>query len=158
MRWLRNHYGAGPIHLVGLVACFAVAAYALAKVLGESGWKEILLWFAICIVIHDLIAWPVYGVADRMALRLQDRTRSSGHIPRVPWINHVRVPVVISALLLVMFFPLILRLSNPYYEDATGYSESVYVFNWLAVSGALFIGSAVAYAIRLGLARRRAGR
>ena len=79
-------------------------------------------------------------------------------IAPVPWINHVRVPVVISALLLVMFFPLIFRLSNPYYQDATGFNESVYLFNWLAVSGALFIGSAVAYAIRLGLARRRAGR
>ena len=71
-----------------------------------------------------------------------------GTAPGVPWINHVRVPVVISALLLVMFFPLILRLSNPYYQVATGYNEGVYVFNWLAVSGALFIGSAVTYAIR----------
>jgi len=156
MRWLRDHYGAGPLHLAGLAACFAVAAYALAKVLGESGWKEILLWFAICIVAHDLFAWPVYGIADRMAVRLQDRP--TGRRPVIPWINHVRVPTVISALLLVLFFPLILRLSNPYYEKVTGFNESVYLTNWLAVTGVLFVGSAAAYAVRLALARRQADR
>jgi hypothetical protein len=143
-------------HLLGLVACFGVAAYALAKVLGDSGWKEILLWFAICVVAHDLIAWPVYGVADRIALRVQDRTRSE-RFPNVPWINHVRVPAVISGLLLVMFFPLVFRLSNTYYQKATGYTENVYLINWLAVTGVLFAASAVAYAIRIVLARRRAG-
>ena len=73
----------------------------------------------------------------------------------MPWINHVRVPVIISALLLAMFFPLILRLSNPYYQQVTGFNENVYIVNWLAVTGVLFAGSALAYAIRLGRARRR---
>lgn len=152
-RWLRRHYGAGPIHLAGLAACFAVAAYALAKVLGETGWKEILFWFAICVILHDLIIWPVYGIADRVALRAQDGSR--GRPPAVPWINHVRVPVIISALLLAMFFPLILRLSNSYYQQVTGFNENVYIVNWLAVTGALFAGSALAYAIRVAHARRR---
>ena len=154
MRWLQRHYGAGPIHLAGLAACFIVAAYALGKVLGESGWKEILALFALCVVAHDLIVWPVYGIADRMALRLQNR--SQGRPPQVPWINHVRVPTVISALLLVMFFPLIFRLSDPYYQQATGFNENVYLFNWLAVAGILFSGSALLYVARLGRARRRA--
>jgi hypothetical protein len=132
----------------------AVAAYALVKVLGESGWKEVLLWFAICAVVHDLVVWPVYGIADRAALLVQ--SRSSGGRPRVPWINHVRVPTIISVLLLVMFFPLILRLSNSYYQEVTGFNENVYVVNWLAVTGILFAGSAVIYAVRLGWAHRRA--
>ena len=153
MRWLQRHYGAGPIHLVGLMTCFAVAAYALGRVLGESGWKEILLWFAICVVAHDLIVWPVYGIADRTALRVQNRSR--GRRPPVPWINHVRIPAVISAVLLVMFFPLILRLSNSYYQEATGFNEDVYLINWLAVTGILLAGSAVIYAVRRGRARRR---
>ncbi len=155
MRWLQRHYGAGPVHLAGLAACFFVAAYALAKVLGETGWKEILALFAVCVVVHDLVVWPVYGIADRMALRVQNR--SQGKPPLVPWINHVRVPTIISALLLVMFFPLILRLSNPYYQQVTGFNENVYVFNWLAVTGVLFAGSAVFYALRLIGARRRVG-
>jgi hypothetical protein len=157
MGWLRRHYGAGPVHLAGLVACFAVAAYALAKVLHEDGWKKILLLFALCIVLHDLVIWPVYGVADRAALRIQDRARDR-QPPLVPWINYIRVPTVISALLLVMFFPLILRLSNPVYQGATGFDENIYLFNWLAVTGGLFAGSALAYVVRLGLVRARARR
>lgn len=162
MQWLRRHYGAGPLHLAEVAACFAVAAYALAKVLGENGWKDILLLFVICIIAHDLIAWPVYGLADRLALRLQDRTqdrtqhrtRHRAH-PRVPWINHVRVPVVISALLLMMFFPLVFRLSNPYYQAVTGFNENVYLVNWMVITGVLFAGSALAYLVRVGVARNR---
>jgi hypothetical protein len=153
MRWLQRHYGAGPVHLAGLAACFLVAAYALGKVLGESGWKEILALFVFCVVVHDLLVWPVYGIADRTALWVQNR--SQGRPPTVPWINHVRIPAAISALLLVMFFPLILRLSNAYYQQTTGFNENVYVFNWLAVTGILFAGSALIYAVRLGRARRR---
>jgi hypothetical protein len=153
--WIRDRYGAGPWHLVGSLACFAVAAYALAKVLGESGWKEILLLFAVCVVAHDLVAWPVYGLADRAAVRL-DRRLQEGRTPTVPWINHVRVPSIISALLLVMFFPLVLRLSNAEYLANTGFTEQVYLFNWLAVSGVLFAGSALLYLVRVVLSRSRA--
>jgi hypothetical protein len=149
--WIRHRYGAGPVHLVGSLACFAVAAYALAKVLGESGWKEILLLFAVCVVAHDLVAWPVYGLADRAAVRL-DRRHRLGRAPAVPWINHVRVPSIISALLLVMFFPLVLRLSSAEYLADTGFTEQAYLFNWLAVSGILFAGSAILYLVRVVLA------
>jgi hypothetical protein len=151
--WLRDRYGAGPWHLVGSLACFAVAAYALAKVLGESGWKEILLLFAVCVVAHDLVAWPVYGLADRAAVGLERRRR--GRPPAVAWINHVRVPSIISALLLVMFFPLVLRLSSGEYLADTGFTEQAYVYNWLAVSGVLFAGSAILYLIRVALSRSR---
>jgi hypothetical protein len=158
VQWLRRHYGAGPLHLAGLVACFAIAAYALAKVLGENGWKAIFALFAVCIIAHDLIVWPVYGLADRMALRFQNRTQHRTNDrarPVVPWINHVRVPVVISVLLAVMFFPLILRLSNPYYQAVTGFNENVYLINWLVVTGVLFAGSALAYLVRVAAARNR---
>ena len=154
MSWVRHRYGAGPWHLVGSLACFAVAAYALAKVLGESGWKEILLLFAVCVVAHDLIAWPVYGLADRAAVRL-DRRHRPGRAPAVSWINHVRVPSIISALLLVMFFPLVLRLSNARYLADTGFTEQAYLFNWLAVSGTLFAVSAILYVVRVVRARSR---
>ena len=148
MGWFRRRYGAGPIHLVGLLACFAIAAYALAKVLHEDGWKRILVLFVFCVVAHDLIVWPVYGLADRFALRLQNRRRDRSS-PLVPWINYVRAPTVISVLLLVMFFPLILRLSNSTYVGSTGFTENVYVVNWLVVTGILYAGSGMAYAVRL---------
>jgi hypothetical protein len=154
MGWFRRHYGAGPIHLAGLAACFAVAAYALAKVLHEDGWKKILVLFALCIVLHDLVFWPVYGLADRIALRIQDRTRHR-RPALVPWINYVRVPTVISGLLLVMFFPLILRLSNSEYQAAVGLDENIYIFNWLAVTAVLYAGSAAAYLVRVWRVRVR---
>ncbi len=163
MKALRRYYGAGPVHLVGLLACFAVTAYAVTRVLGEGAWVSVVQWFAACLVFHDFIAWPAYTTADRLLLRAQQR-RAGSHqkkalpeVPgpaRVPWVNHVRFPAVISAVLLGMFFPLVLRLSRAVYLGTTGLSENVYLTNWLMVTGALFAASAVTYVLRLGVARR----
>jgi hypothetical protein len=154
VRWFRRHYGAGPLHLVGLLACFAVAAYAVTRVLGTSGWKGIFLWFVVCLIGHDLIGWPLYTVADRVLLRTQRRHPGLRH-PLVPWVNHVRVPVIISGTLLAMFSPLIFRLSQHAYRGWTGFNEDVYLINWLVVTGVLFGASGLIYLFRLGLARRR---
>jgi hypothetical protein len=157
VQWFRRHYGAGPLHLVGMVACFAVAAYAVTRVLGQSGWKGIFLWFVVCLVGHDLIGWPIYALADRRLIRSQglDRVRRPSS---VPWINHVRVPTIISAVLLALFFPLIFRLENARYLGITGFNEDAYPTNWLAVSAIVFAASAVIYLARLHLARRRGAR
>jgi hypothetical protein len=154
VRWLRRHYGAGPLHLFGLLACFAVAAYAVTRVLGASGWKGIFLWFAVCLIVHDLIGWPVYTWADRMLVRSQQRHRGRRNAV-VPWVNHVRVPVIISATLLGMFFPLIFRLSQARYVGYTGFTENVYLTNWLVVSGILFAASGGIYILRWWLGHRR---
>lgn len=168
MGWLRRHYGAGPFHLAGVVCCLAVAGYAVTRVLGQSGWLAIFLWFGACIVLHDLIGWPIYTAADRFLTRYQRRRAStmataltgatcSGPGCRiVPWVNHVRFPVVISGLLLVMFFPLVLRASNNTYESLVGYNEDAYLTNWLVVTALLCVVSAALYAARLVLARHRA--
>jgi hypothetical protein len=156
VQWFRRHYGAGPLHLVGMVACFAVAAYAVTRVLGQNGWKGIFLWFVVCVIVHDLIGWPIYTAADRMLIRVRDRRRAR-RSPLVPWINHVRVPTVISGVLLGMFFPLIFRLENARYQGITGFSENVYLANWLAVSAVLFAGSAVIYLLRVALRKRTLG-
>ena len=44
------------------------------------------------------------------------------------------------------------------YEGITGFSENVYLTNWLVVSGILFAGSAVIYVARLSVARKREAR
>ena len=111
MKWFRRHYGAGPLHLVGLLACFALAAYAVTRIFGQGGWVGIGLWFAACLIGHDLIGWPIYTLADRMLIRARDRNLGRRR-PAVPWVNHVRVPTVISGVLLGMFFPLIFRFSK----------------------------------------------
>ena len=167
MGWLRRHYGAGPFHLAGAVGCLAVAGYAVTRVLGQSGWLAIFLWFVACIVLHDLIGWPIYTAADSFLTRYQHRraltmaaaptgTARSGPDGRtVPWVNHVRFPVVISGLLLVMFFPLVLRSSNNTYESLVGYNEDAYLTNWLVVTALLCVVSVVLYVARLALARHR---
>lgn len=168
MGWLRRHYGAGPFHLAGAVCCLAVAGYAVTRVLGQGGWAAIFLWFAACIVLHDLIGWPIYTATDRFLTRFQRRRAAtmataptgaacSGPDGRtVHWVNHVRFPVVISGLLLVMFFPLVLRLSNNTYESLVGFNENAYLTNWLVVTAVLCVVSVVLYVARLALARHRA--
>ncbi len=63
-------------------------------------------------------------------------------------INYVRIPVAFSLLLLLAFFPLILGLSEPEYHRASGLTTQPYLWRWLAVTGVLFAGSAVLYALR----------
>jgi hypothetical protein len=155
MSWFRRHYGAGPWQLLGVLVCFAIAAYAVTRVFGQGGWKAILAWFVICVLLHDLIGWPAYALADRVLLRVARRSGDRA-APVVPWINHVRAPTIISGLLLIMFAPLIFRLSNGYYEALTGFNENVYLTNWLLVTALLFGGSAVIYLVRLLLALRTA--
>ena len=68
--------------------------------------------------------------------------------PGPPLINYVRIPVAFSLLLLLAFFPLILGLSEPEYHRASGLTTQPYLWRWLAVTGVLFAGSAVIYALR----------
>jgi hypothetical protein len=153
MGGLRRRYGAGPIHLLSLIACFALAGYAVTRVREESGLGLFLVWFVASVVGHDLILWPLYAVADRRAVRLA--RRHPERLPAVAWINHVRVPIIVSAVLLGISLPLVLRLSAGRYFDYSGVSESPYLGHWLLVTGLLFAGSAVIYAGRVARARRR---
>ncbi|HEY4018034.1 MAG TPA: hypothetical protein VGM75_05075 [Pseudonocardiaceae bacterium] len=157
MRSWRRHYGAGPWHPLGLLACFAVAAYATTRVFAQGGGQAILIWFVICVILHDGVGWPIYALADRVLTR-RARPGATRGGPGVTWVNHVRVPTVISGLLLVMFAPMIFRLSNSYFEGITGFSENVYLWNWLLVNAILFGASGVLFLVRLGWARRRVRR
>ena len=53
---------------------------------------------------------------------------------------------------------MIFRLRNSYFEGITGFSENVYLWNWLLVSAILFGASGVLFLVRLGRARRRVRR
>lgn len=74
---------------------------------------------------------------------------------RPRWAAHLWVPACLSGLLLLAFFPLILRLQPGSYQDATGRSPSAYLVRWLALSAALFLASALLYAGRAVRRRRR---
>lgn len=145
-RFLRL-YGASPLHLVGQLACFAVAAYAALQLLGARP-AAVLLWFVGAAVLNDVLLAPLYLLVDRSGRRRRG-------FPT--WWNHVRVPAAISLLLLLVWFPEIARRSRSY-PRLTGLDASVYLGRWLAVSGALFVLSALAFGLgRLRATRRRSG-
>jgi hypothetical protein len=141
LRW----YGASPLHLLALLACFGLAGYAAARLI-PSRPLSVIAWFLGAVIGHDLLLMPLYSLADRSVMAaVRHRNPQS---PVAPWINYVRVPAALSGLLLLVWFPLILRLRSPYHASTT-LSADPYAWHWLAVTGALFLLSAVAFALRL---------
>jgi hypothetical protein len=153
---IRRWYGAHPLHLLALLAAFALAGYAAQAVVAAGQWQLVALWFVAAIVGHDLLLFPLYSLAD-LSLRRLVRLRA-GSVPDAlsraatappPVINHLRVPAGLSLLLLLVWFPLIARLSSSHYHQASGLSTAPYLWRWLAVTGVTFLASAVSYALRL---------
>lgn len=154
-RWWRviiRHYGAGPLHLLALLGSFAFAGYIVDRVTTVSDPIGIGIWFAATLVAHDLVLFPLYSLANR-SLELGAR-RHPERLPRVPWINHLRVPVLVSAMLLLISFPLVFKIDAADYHSATGLNPDPYLARWLLITAVLFAASAVWYAVRLGRAGR----
>jgi hypothetical protein len=150
VRRIARWYGANPLHLLALLACFALAGYAAFQLV-PSRPVGVAVWFIGAVIGHDILLFPLYSIADRSVLTVF-RHRAP-RPPAVPWINYLRVPVGLSALLLLVWFPLILRL-HTHYQESTNLSPDPFLWHWLAVTGALFLISAVAYAVRLRVAHR----
>ena len=148
MSWLRHHYGAGPIHLISLVACLAFSGYLVTQVFTAPEAGRILLWFAGAASAHDLVLWPLYAVADRGAVAAG--RRHPERLPKVPWINHLRVPAVLSAVALAVSFPLVFGQSERAYHAASGLTEDPYLGRWLLFVAMTFGVSALLYAWRVG--------
>jgi hypothetical protein len=145
MRRLLRWYGANPLHLLALLGGFAVAGYAAARLV-PSQPLGVAVWFAGAVVGHDLLLMPLYTLADRSAAAVL-RHRAA-RLPAISWINYLRVPAALSGLLLLVWFPLILRLRTRY-QASTTLSPDPYLWHWLGVTGALFLLSAVALALRM---------
>jgi hypothetical protein len=145
MKRLARWYGANPLHLLALLGCFALAGYAAAQLV-QSRPLAVAVWFLGAVVGHDLLLMPLYSLADRSAVAaIRHRTP---RLPAVPWINYLRVPAGLSGLLLLIWFPLILRLGTNYHASTT-LSPDPFLWHWLAVTGALFLLSAAMLALRL---------
>ncbi|MGO9218872.1 MAG: hypothetical protein ACLP5E_14105 [Streptosporangiaceae bacterium] len=171
---IRHWYGANPLHLLALLAAFALAGYAVRAVIAAGQFRGFAIWFAVAIIGHDLLLFPLYSLADLSVQRLlPGRGRRSpaspsqatpgpasppepGQVPGPPAINYVRIPVAFSLLLLLAFFPLILGLSGPEYHRASGLTTQPYLWRWLAVTGVMFAASAVIYALAWRRAAARA--
>jgi hypothetical protein len=146
-RW----YGAGPLHLLTMLGCFALAGYATAELLPNNA-VGIPIWFVGAVIGHDVILMPMYTVADRSAMAVLRHRRPQ--LPAVPWINYLRIPAALSGMLLLIWFPLIFRLPGRFTATTT-LSLDPFLWHWLAVTGALFLLSATALAVRLRAGRGR---
>lgn len=143
--------------LLVLLASFVVAGYAGVRLLSGNP-IGVGAWFVGSAVVHDLVLFPLYAAADAALVTLLRRRPALATVAGVPWLNHVRVPAVVSGVLLLVWSPLILRLSAPTYLDASGLSPQPFLARWLAVTAVLFTMSAVALAMRVAKARYPAQR
>lgn len=149
----RYEYGAQPLHLIAVVASLLLCGYALLRITEIPGGGRVLIWILLAALLHDLVAVPLYSGLSRLTHGAAEMTISN-RPSMLMALNHVRIPAGLSLLLLVVYFPLILRVDPDHYMDTTGLSLDVYLGRWLLISAALFIISGVVYAIRL---RRQAG-
>ena len=158
MMRFRSAYGDSPLHLLAVLASFAIAGYAFLRIVERPSAVGTLVWFAGAAVAHDLIAFPLYSALNLIAHRsIEGPEDAREGRRRVPLINHVRIPAFLGGLALLMFFPLILGLDSANYEKDTGLSPDVFLTRWLGLCAALFLGSALIYAIRLRRAARGGG-
>lgn len=152
MRRFARWYGAGPLHLLALVASFALTGYAAQRMLSFNP-VGVVVWFVGAVVGHDLVLLPLYTLADRPLTSWGRHRERTG--PRAPWVNYVRVPAVLSLLLLLVWFPLILGVRSSQFRATTATSTAPYLGRWLLVTGIAFGLSALALAVRVGRATWR---
>jgi hypothetical protein len=155
----REIYGSRPLHLLTMLAGFALLGYIVVTAgpatLGKpegAWWQSMAVWFAAAIIAHDLVLFPIYSLADRF---LDIPKRRGRREPRVPARNYLRVPALGSGLLLLIFFPDIIRQGAPLYLADTGLTQQPFLGRWLLLTAAMFTTSALIYATRLALAHRR---
>jgi hypothetical protein len=149
MRAFRRLYGRrGPGHLLAMLLTYAITGYAVWAIFQNPEPWTVLLWLGLAIAAHDFVFLPLYTAAYWLVRRVgdaadQDRRR------RVIALQHVAVPVMVSVLLLLAALPLIFSLSSDLYRPTTGMTEEPYLERWLVFTGALFVLSGIAYAIRV---------
>ena len=112
----RDKYGAGPLHLIAVVASLAIAGYALLETAQRIEPLNFAIWFGLAIVAHDLIAFPLYSALAALAGRAFLAKGETGRMA----LNHLRFPAMLSAFAFVVWFPLILGVSSDFLEEKTG--------------------------------------
>ena len=137
-----------PVRILVAFAGFAIAGWALWRALGtlSDPWR-FAIWLAGAVVAHDLLLLPLYSLLGIVAGRAV-----AGELPtalRVAALNHLRVPLLLSGLMLLVWFPLIAERNPAGYARASGLSADVFLDRWLLLSAALALASALAFALRL---------
>jgi hypothetical protein len=155
MSRLRRVHDGEPLHLLAIVVSFAIVAA------GVAGWfqagsdpRGIILWVLGSALAFEWILLPLAWLLDRVALGPRTLRPLPAGPTRVPANRaYVRVPALLSVLLLIVFAPLIFRADTPTFAATTGMAPPDYLARWLLATAAMFVASAVAYALSLRRAR-----
>jgi len=152
MEKFRSTYGKGPLHLIAVIASFAIATYAFFEIAAGSAPVNFAIWFIAAIVAHDMLAFPLYSVLGVIA------GKTIGPRPAAPAgltaINFVRVPALLSGFAFIVWFPIILGFSEPEVIESTGLDTGPFLGRWLLLTGVLFLASGLLYALQLRKLRR----
>jgi hypothetical protein len=157
LRRYRAFYGSHPLHLLIMLAGFALLCYIVWTIRPATlwnprvWWQSIAVWFAGAVILHDLVLFPLYAFADRLLTIPTGRRRQ----PRIAALNYLRLPALGSALTLLVFLPGIIEQGKPTYLAATGQTQDPFLGRWLVLTAAMFAVSAIMYAARLAVTRRR---
>lgn len=156
---VRLFYGDSPLHLLALLACLALAGYVAVHTAADSSWPLITVWFLGALVVHDLVLFPLYALADRSLKGAASALymRRPPTVRRISPLNYLRVPALGTALTFLLFFPGIIKQGQATYQAATGHTQQPFLGRWLLLTAAMFGLSAIAYAARLALDASRRG-
>jgi hypothetical protein len=151
MSRLRHFYAAQPLHLMATIVSFAIVAA------GVAGWfqagsdpRGILVWVLACAVAFELILFPLAWALDRLA-QLGSHGPSRVGVVRAPprAVAFIRIPGMLSLLLLIVFAPLIFSADTRSFTAATGLAPANYLVRWLLATAAMYGVSAVWYVLTL---------
>ncbi|MFF4894838.1 hypothetical protein [Streptomyces sp. NPDC001068] len=148
----RSRYGASPLHLLLVLCSFALAVYAGIRLL-TGNTMGVVIWFVGAALLHDLVLLPFYSVTDRAAQRMLRGSRDPDAGTDRPSVNYLRVPAFVAGVLLLVWWPLILRQGGRYTAD-TSLSADGFLARWLLVTAALFLISAIVLIVRTWLRLR----
>jgi len=150
-------YGSHPLHILTLVAGFALFGYVVVAIKPaalwnpNTWWQSIAVWFAAAIIAHDLVLFPIYALADRLLVATSHRRRPPS---RVPVLNYIRIPALGAGLTFLVFLPGIVEQGAPTYMAATGLTQDPFLGRWLLLTAAMFAISAIIYALQLAMVER----
>lgn len=158
--WFWKIYGSGPRHLLVLTGCFLLTGYTL-LVLGpaklfnpEVWWQSIGVWFLGGAVFLDFVLLPLCASADRGLKLLPGTGTKAGKPARHPFtVNYVRIPLLASGLLFLLFFPGIIEQGKGSYLTATGQTQDPFLERWLWLTALFCVTSAIVYVARSLAAR-----
>ena len=149
----RRLYGEHLLHLIVLLGALALGAYTI-SVLGvgqlfnpQVWWQSIAVWFAVAVIGHDLILFPLYALAERLLPKGYRKEKpASPH--RVPLTNYLRMPTLATCLTFALFFPGIVQQGAFTYTAATGLTQEPFLDRWLLLTAGFYLTSAACYLAR----------